>query len=240
MRTKLKRQSIDLREHGDMAWNGFTLMELVLAVGVTAIVLIAINGVFFSAMRLRDSAANAIAAALPAEQALSILRRDLQGAMPPYTNGVFAGGFRAGVITSIGLNQPVDIEWHTTTGVLRANEPWGEVQRVSYALRTPADPSAVGKDLVRSVTRNLLAAIAPSSEDQRLLGGIQSVEFLCYDGFQWRDYWDTTLMDTNLPTAVRVRIQPAGDPANAQPIEMLVPLDVQPRGTPTLVTASAN
>ena len=221
--------------------SAFTLMELVLAVGVTAIVLIAVNGVFFSAMRLRDSTQNAIAAALPTEQALAILRRDLQGAMPPYTNGVFAGPFRAGDISSTGLNEPVSIEWCTTTGVLRANEPWGEVQRVSYSLRPSADAAAAGKDLIRSVTRNLLSAMAPSTEDQQLLTGVQSIEFLCYDGLQWRDYWDTSLSDTNLPAAVRVRIQPAGvGDADSQSIEMLVPLDAQPRGTPTLVTANTD
>jgi type II secretory pathway component PulJ len=207
-------------------------MELVLAVGVTAIVLVAINGVFFAAMRLRESTTAAVDAALPTERALAIVRRDLAGAMPPATNGVFAGDFKVGLVSSTGLNQPVDIELYTTTGALHANEPWGEVQRVTYQLRLPADRSAPGKDLIRSVTRNLLATILPSPQDQWMLGGIESIEFQCYDGTQWRNYWDTTVIDTNLPTAVRVRIQLAADnsgAAAAQPIELVVPIDSQPR-----------
>jgi type II secretory pathway component PulJ len=207
-------------------------MELVLAVGITAMVLVAINGVFFSAIRLRESTSEAVEASLPTQQALAILRRDLEGAMPPTTNGVFCGGFRVGSVASTSLNQPVDIELYTTTGALHVNEPWGEVQRVTYELRLPADRSAPGKDLIRSVTRNVLATLTPLPDNQRMMGGVQRIEFLCYDGAQWRDYWDTTITDTNLPTAVRVRIQLAGNnggPADAQPIELVVPIDSQPR-----------
>jgi type II secretion system protein J len=210
----------------------FTLIELILAVGVTAIVLTAINGVLFSAMRLRESTTTAVDEALPEQQALATLQRDLAGAMPPATNGVFSGDFKVGGVTSLGLNQPVDIELYTTTGALRQNEPWGEVQRVTYELKLPADRSAPGKDLIRSVTRNLLATMTPQPEDQWMMGGVQSIEYSCYDGTQWRDYWDTTLTDTNLPVAVRVRIQRAGGnsgPGNAQPVEIVVPIDAQPK-----------
>jgi type II secretion system protein J len=216
----------------------FTLMELILAVGIAALVLVAINGVFFSAMRLRERATETVDASLPIQQALSILRRDLEGAMPPYTNGVLSGDFKVGSVTSTGMNQPVDVEVYTTTGTLHADEPWGEVQRVTYSLRLPADHSAQGKELIRSVTRNLLATIPPLPEEQRILDGIQSVEYSCYDGTQWRGYWDTTLADTNLPTAIRVRILLAGGngAADAQSIEMVVPIDCQPRTPPPITT----
>ncbi len=213
---------------------GFTLIELILAIGVTAIVLIAVNGVFFSAMRLRESTVAAVDGALPVQQALTTLRRDLEGAMPPRTNGIFAGDFKVGGVTSIGLNQPVDIELYTTTGALRANEPWGEVQKVTYQLRLPADRSAPGKDLIRSVTRNLLATVTPQPQDQWMLAGVESVTYSCYDGTQWRDYWDTTVTDTNLPIAVRVRIQFSGE--SSGPAEIVVPIDAQPRTTPAIVT----
>ncbi len=212
------------------AVSGFTLIEVILALGITAIVLVAINGVFFGAMRLRESATNAVDESLPVQQALATLRRDLAGAMPPSTNGILSGDFKVGGVTSLGLSQPVDIELNTTTGALRANEPWGEVQRVTYELKLPADRSAPGKDLIRSVTRNLLATVTPQPEDQWMMGGVESIEYSCYDGTQWRDFWDTTVTDTNLPTAVRVRIQVAGSrggSSDAQPIELVVPIDSQ-------------
>ena len=95
-----------------------------------------------------------------------------------------------------------------------------------------------GKDLIRSVTRNLLSAATPDVDEQWMMSGVEKVEFLCYDGTQWSDAWDTTdatSVNTNLPLAIRVRIQLAGNGANSdassrlQPIEMLVPLDSQSR-----------
>jgi type II secretion system protein J len=204
--------------------NAFTLMELVLAVGVCALVMAAISGVFFSAVRVREATARAVDEALPAQQALAFLRRDLQGAMPPTTNGVLVGGFRAGDVTSAGMDETVAIEFYTTTGTLHAHEPWGDVQRVAYYLRDTGH----GKELVRAVTRNLLTTLPPAADQQWMMGDVQSVQFDCFDGTQWRAAWDTTLADTNLPAAVRVRITRAGaDPRDPQPIELFVPVNSQ-------------
>jgi len=144
------------------------------------------------------------------------------------------GDFRVGDITSAGLNQNVSIELYTTTGALHENEPWGDVQRVTYELRPSVGGAGTrGQDLVRSVTRNLLATITPVPEDQWMLGRVQSLTFDCYDGAQWRNSWDTTVSDTNLPAAVRVSIQLAGegsvDPRDREPIVLMVPIDSQSR-----------
>jgi type II secretion system protein J len=209
----------------------FTLIELILGVGIMAIVMIAINAVFFSAMRLRERTAGTVDESLPIEQTLAILRRDLQGAMAPSEEGILSGDFKVGGVTSIGVGQPVDIELYTTTGVLRENEPWGEVQKVAYQLRLPGNRSTPGQDLVRSVTRNLLATMTPQPEEQWMMGGVESIQFSCYDGTAWYDTWDSTIT-TNLPSAVRVRIllaSPSSSTGTPRPIEMLVPIDSQSR-----------
>jgi hypothetical protein len=65
------------------------------------------------------------------------------------------------------------------------------------------------------------------------MGKVQTLQFDCYDGTQWRNTWDTSTGDTNLPVAVRVRIQlvaKQGEASgNVQPLEMLVLLDSQTR-----------
>jgi len=62
-----------------------------------------------------------------------------------------------------------------------------------------------------------------------MLSGVTSVKFSGYDGARWLDAWDTTdttTMNTNLPLAVRVEIQMAGNNnANAEPIQIVVPID---------------
>ena len=112
---------------------------MILAIGIAAIVLVAINAVFFSALHLREVTQAAVDEATPLNQALAVLRRDLQCAVPPGLNGVLTGDFKAGTVTSIGISHPVAVEMFTATGVLHDNEPWGDIQRVTYELKDPAD-----------------------------------------------------------------------------------------------------
>ncbi|HTX20303.1 MAG TPA: type II secretion system protein GspJ [Candidatus Aquilonibacter sp.] len=214
--------------------HAFTLIEMILAIGVAALVLIAINAVLFAALRLRNTTTDVVDAATPVDETMMFLRRDLECVMTP-TNGttkVLSGDFKVGNVTSAGVPEPVAIEMFTATGALSDNAPWADIQRVTYELKQPTDPSAVGKDLVRSVMRNLLPVTTPEVEDQLMLTGVQSIQFSCYDGSQWQDTWDTTgltSVNTNLPVAVRVDIQMAGNNNNAGPIELVVPIDAQSR-----------
>ena len=213
----------------------FTLIELILAIGVAAIVLVAINAVFFSALHLRETTTNAIEEATPVEQAFATMRRDLQCAVPPNPNGVLSGDFKAGDVSSVGVADMVNLEVFTATGALSADPsvPWGDIQRVTYGLKTPSPASGTGKDLIRTVTRNLLSGTTPEVEEQWMLGNVESVQFQSFDDAQWYDQWDTTStasVNTNLPVAVRVRLQ-LSSRGNVllQPIEMLVPIDSQSR-----------
>src|SRR4051812_26961616 len=61
----------------------FTLIEIMLAVAIFAIVLVAINSVFYSALRLRRKASEAIEQSLPIQQTIAIMKRDLQGLVAP-------------------------------------------------------------------------------------------------------------------------------------------------------------
>ncbi len=125
------------------------------------------------------------------------------------------------------------LDFYTATGTLSDKVPWGDLQEVFYELKAPSDRNQAGMDLVRCVNRNLLAMTMQTPEIQRLMGHVQSLEFDCYDGTQWRTTWDTSAGDTNLPAAIRIRIQLAAEPGqdtlSAQPIEMFVPLVSQSR-----------
>ena len=211
----------------------FTLVEMILAIGVAAIVLAVVSSTLFAALHLRDATADAVDAASPVDQAMAVLRRDLQCAVTPKPSGVLSGDFKTGNVTSTGITVPVAAEIFTATGALSANAPWGDIQRVTYELKDSANRAAPGKDLYRSVTRNLLATGTPDVTDQWLLGGVARVQFSCYDGSQWFDAWDTTdtmSANTNLPVAVRVRIELA---AQKSAIEILVPIDSQSRSNRT-------
>jgi hypothetical protein len=113
--------------------------------------------------------------------------------------------------------------------VMMPNAPWSEIQKVTYGLQSPTDSNANGKDLVRTVTRNLLTTSTEDDDEQFLASGVESLSFSYFDGANWLDTWDDTT-ETNLPNAIRVSLQlaPANNEASKpDPIQLLVPLMVQ-------------
>ena len=216
-----------------------------LALAISAVVLAGIGTVFYSAMRLRERATAMVDAAMPLQQAVNYLRVDLRGALPPAGSTALAQDFR--VQPSGGGSGPNSrIEFYTTSGIVRDNQPWGDLQAVAYEVRdSGAGLSAHGRELIRSVTRNLLANGTQETRDQFLMGNVDSMEVACYDGSIWQDTWDTSLTSTNLPTAVRLRIRLAGATGMAalktEPYEIVVPLVCEARtnaATTTTTTGS--
>src|SRR5512140_3836512 len=119
----------------------FTLIEVILAIAIFSIVMVAINTVFFAAVRLREHATEAVERSMPLNRAFNILRRDLQNALPP--GGVLAGDFRSGGLsgggggvtsgktsggsqnsgnkgatTILGTGQASGIDFFTSTGII--------------------------------------------------------------------------------------------------------------------------
>ncbi len=215
----------------------FTLIEMLLAVAICAIVLLAVNGVFATAVRLRDRTSATVEEARPIDRALDTLYRDLKAAVGP--GGFLAGDFKCGVQAvgaTMGLSGEAGsagLDFYAATGVISDKAPWADLQEVFYELKAPSDRDQTGMDLVRCVNRNLLATTMQTPEIQRLMGNVQTLEFDCYDGAQWRNTWDTSAGDTNLPVAVRVRIQlaaqPGQDATSTQPLELFIPLVSQSR-----------
>jgi type II secretion system protein J len=216
---------------------GFTLIEMLLAMAICAIVLVAINGVFATALRLRDKTSEAVEDSLPVNRGFDTLARDLKGAVGP--GGTFQGDFRCGAQAmgaTMGLSGEAGnagLDFFTTTGVFDDNTPWGDIQEVFYELKAPSDRSQAGMDLVRCVNHNVLATTTQTPEIQYLMSHVQTLQFDCYDGLQWRNNWDTSAGDTNLPVAVRVSIQltpkSGQGVANEPPLQLLVPLISQTR-----------
>jgi type II secretion system protein J len=229
------RESLITRYHLPITTPAFTLIEIMLALAISAVVLAGIGGVFYSAVRLRERTMAMLDESVPLQQAFNFIRHDLQGALPPGGgNFPLAGNFKLEALGS-GLGQNFHVEFFTTTGAVNDNTTWSDIQFVSYELRDSADRTKnnFGKDLVRSVNRNVLATSMLDPQEQPLLSNVQSLEFSCFDGANWRDSWDTSLADTNLPYAVRVRIQLSGDSgANSraqEPYEIVVPVVSQSR-----------
>ena len=220
---------------------GFTLLELLLAVLVFSIVLAAIHVVFFSAFKLRNKTADAIERSLPLQQTLGIIKRDLANIVPP--GGTLAGQLQstptATTATGVSstMNRQSGPQFYTAVGIVDDSAPWGEIERVSYYLAQSTNQSG-GQDLFRSVARNLLPVLQDQTTDQFLMTGVEAISFQYYDGNEWKDSWDSTLEDSttgltnNLPRAIKLQLALAnedrsfGTPA---PVEMVVPVMVLQR-----------
>ena len=214
------------------------MLELLIAVSIFAMVLTAINGVFYGAMRLQSKSSRAVEESLPAQQTVALLKRDLQGIVPP--GGVLSGSFQSGVSSATTIAStvpPGSTTFYTCTGVIDETSPFADVQRVVYYLKNPDFRADVGKDLVRVASRNLLATAQEPVVEQWLMGGVQQFQLTFFDGTTWRDSWDSTVADqttgqtNNLPRAVKVQIDLAAGFGEARkaPIQLVVPITVQVR-----------
>ncbi|MDB6021586.1 MAG: hypothetical protein JWQ04_1443 [Pedosphaera sp.] len=200
----------------------FTLIELLIAVAISAIVLASISTLFFSALHLRERAAEAAEQTLPVDRAIAIMKQDLTGIMPP---GVLAGPMGSDAV-AIGMTTPPALEIYTASGVINADLPWGDLQKIDYSLQNPTNRSNfAGRDLIRGVTRNLLASTPMPPEPQSLLQDVQNLQFSYYDGTNWNDTWSTA--QSNIPIAIKVSIDFAslkGDTQYKPPVQFLVPI----------------
>ena len=218
---------------------GFTLLEILIAMVVSAIVLVAIQTVFYGALRLRNTTTEHIEDDLVMQRTLSLVRHDLAGLMLP--GGTLAGALQtvpSSTLAQDTAGERISPDFYTDSGKIDGWNPYSEMQMVTYYLAAATDGSN-SKTLVRSVTRNLLTAQDAPADDQVLLPGVTSADFLFYDGTGWTDTWDSTVTST-LPTAIKFRLQLASHSANASPIELVVPVFVTTTTSATAATSPAS
>jgi general secretion pathway protein J len=212
---------------------GFTLLELLVATAVAAIVLLVINATFFGALRLHNTTHERIDQDLVLQRALGLIQRDVAGLMQP--GGILSGQLITTTTSTIGnevTGERLSPDLYTTTGVVDGWNPFSEAQIVAYYL-TPATDGTNTKSLVRVITRNLLPVQTASSEQQVLIAGVSEGTMEFFDGTSWTDAWDSTAT-SSLPTAVKISLTLApvepGQPASA-PVELVVAVPVMTRAT---------
>jgi len=210
---------------------GFTLLEVLIATAVSAIVLVAISGTYFGALRLHNATVASVDTNLVLERSLALVRSDLEGLMLPGSPtatppiGTFSGQFQdtpTESLTQDFTNVRVSPDFYTTSGTLDGWNPFSEVEIVAYFLAPSTEGNGV-KNLIRAVTRNLLPAQTPTTDEQVVLGGVVGAEFNYYDGSEWTNTWDSTQTQT-LPAAIQFSLTLASASRNAQPIQLVVPV----------------
>jgi hypothetical protein len=221
---------------------------MLVSLAAFAILLAALNGLYFGALRLQTRTTSAIEEIRPSESAINVLKKDIANVVLP--GGTFAlqlnSGNSSGITTQavMGVRAPILLELYTTTGQINDDVPWGNIQKVDYSLEAPTNRLGFsGMDLTRTVSRNFLSISTESPEQQRILHNVASMKVNFYDGTNWADVWGGTSSETNttVPAAIRVRLEMAEDRESREvkpPVELLVPIMVYPTPTNTTTTNS--
>ena len=202
----------------------FTLIEIVLALAIAGIILTAINSVFFGSMRLRSATTAVTEHTLPVDRTLNTIKHDLLGIVPP---GQLAGPMGTDA-TMVGNTQPLILELFTTTGSIDDDVPYGDVQKIDYWLAAPSNRNDTGKDLIRGITRNLLASVPAAPEAHKVIGGVQDLHFAYYDGTNWQTTWST--QSSNTPVEIKMFLTfatPKGGNPISPPVQEYYPINIQ-------------
>jgi type II secretion system protein J len=219
---------------------GFTLVELLIASIVGAIVLLAISGTYFDALRLHNTTNDQVDRNMALQRALGLVKGDLSGVLLP--KGPLSGQFQSTPTQSLTqdfTDTRVSPDLYTTSGVVDGWNPFSEAQVVAYFL-APATDGSNTKNLIRAVTRNLLPAQVPTTDEKVLLTGVTDTEFDFYDGTEWTNTWDSTATNT-LPVALRFSLyltDPSSGQAPPQPIQLVVPVLVMTKTSQTLAATA--
>lgn len=185
---------------------GFTLIEVLFATLVFAIVLAAVNAVFYGSLKLRERADEKQKESLSRLQSLELLKRDLRAAF--YSEGFRADRFQCEPSRGLGVLAD-QIQFFAKTGTTDQSAPWSDVQQIEYYL-APANkirenPNSL--ELVRAVTRNLLAPTYQPPVEQRLISGVSAFQLSFFDGETWMTSWDSELQTPALPKAIQIYLE---------------------------------
>lgn len=206
--------------------SGFTLLELLVALSMTAIVAGSLYSSLRIAFRARTTAEAAVEPVRTAGLTMGILRADIESALP--AGGTLAGPFVGVDLTGEG-GQPADALEFFAVGdpgdaVAPSNQAAagagagaamntglppgaGEARKVQIAVIPYQRGGVAEQVLVRRVTSNILSNVTPEPYEEVLCRGVRAVNVRYFDGLMWMDSWDSTLLDNNIPLAVELTIE---------------------------------
>jgi len=190
----------------------FTLIELIVAMSIVAIMAVSLYQSVRIAFKAQASAETAIEPSRTAELAMEFIRLDLDNATPPAGNngqialatGKLRGDF-IGSDSTDGKADSDDLNFYTTADAAEHPSANGEVKNIELLITTAQGSG--DHVLTRRVTRNLLSGLVPTPDEEILCRGVSGFNMRYYDGTTWQDSWDSTAVSNALPTAVEVTIQ---------------------------------
>jgi type II secretory pathway pseudopilin PulG len=203
--------------------SAFTLLELILALGMVAMLALTLYMGLTVTVRARERAMSSVAPVRTALLAADLIRQDLESVLPckQLLAGPFIGTSQSGADVVDFFCLGSDVSWHANPAAAQQQQgiggasaavdvPWSEGPRhIVLYLNTDTQPPS----LVRSVTRNLLAPTQPPPDDEILCRNVRSFTVRYYDGTDWQDSWDSTTLGDILPQAIQLTFEAVIDDA---------------------------
>lgn len=181
----------------------FTLLELLVATAMTAVLAGSLYATLHVAFKARRTATESVEHVRRAELAVGLLRADIESAVVP--RGILAGGF-LGEDATDAAGRPSDVLMlHCTADGAQVTEGVGDVRMVEFACESADDGE--GTVLVRRLTRNLLATRVEEPAEEVICRGVRSFDLRYFDGVDWQDKWDSAAQGNALPRAVEVTLE---------------------------------
>jgi prepilin-type N-terminal cleavage/methylation domain-containing protein len=205
---------------------GFTMIELIVALGMVAVIAASLSSTLWTAYHATRQAEAAAAPSDRVDAAFQILSGDLQNALQPqlrpasYLVGIPTTATNDEQTAFLGT-QNQDNRGHAADQVVfftTADSPVhvyanGEIKSVQYLVIQPNGSS--DHVLVRRVTRNLLPpdGQTASTDEEIICTGVSSFTLqYSYDGITFNpssmspDSWDASQEDNTIPAAVKVTL----------------------------------
>ena len=180
---------------------GFTLLELLVAIALMALIAGSLYGSLYVGFKARNSASSAVGPARTAALALELLRQDFDAALPP--TGILAGAFDGAAGAS--ANESSWLEFFSCAHVPKEGETACDIRKVDLTVETPDGETQ--PVLMRRITTNLLASGEPVLREQVLCRRVKLFTLQYYDGLLWQDSWDSAGQGDILPLAVEVTLE---------------------------------
>ena len=187
---------------------GFTLLEILVASVAFAMIVMVIKITLLESLELRERAQARMDKINTHMRVVEVIEKDLRQCL--LTETTFAPDFKGNTLSG-GVTRTDQLEFYTLSGLTLTNQPWGNLQKVRYFLEQPLNDGrselSEGLTLYREVTRDLNPAVQDVILPQAIANRVNSLAFQYFDGEFWQENWDSTVDETKLPTAVRVRIE---------------------------------
>jgi len=181
---------------------GFTLLELLIAMTMMAIIAGSLYTSMSIGFRAREKAEAVVQKGRSAEIAVELIKGMLAATLVP--NGILAGEFEGKDETDKKGYDADTLSFYTADYNPVKDELASDIEKVEIGLSTREETG--DRVIVRKTTTNLLSPKTIDPDEEVLCSHVRSLNLMYYDGNDWADEWDSSASDNALPEAVQITI----------------------------------